>query len=248
MEQKIGKKIFHICMVIVIIVAILFAVGVIILRYQVEGETNLPFQMTDIKIISSVDATDNEDATNRWNLTVHQNNDIYITIAKNEDYNKTEVIQDVVLNNFTVTKENELGTTQIYIPATEENIMFKNAEENATQEVIYTGDLETNIKDLKISNQGGMIAFRYANNDVSTYISNEGEEIDYSTLLKATNISEEDLKATLQFDLTINLTSGKSYKTNITLEMPIEGVVEAGTTSRELTDLSSFVFKRIENN
>ena len=231
-----------------IIVAILFTVGVIALRYQVEGETNLPFNITGMRVISTVDATDNEDVANRWNLTVHQNNDVYITIAKNENYDKTEVIQDIVLNNFVINREKELGTTKIYIPAKEENIIFKNSEENEAEEIIYAGDLETNIKELKISNQGGMIAFRYANNNVSNYVSNESEEVNYSTLLKNTNVNEQDLKSTLQFDLTINLNSGKSFRTNITLDMPVENVVETGIASRELTDLSGFIFKRIENN
>ena len=40
-----GKKIVHICVILGIIVLILIIAGIIMLRYQVEGETNLPFEL-----------------------------------------------------------------------------------------------------------------------------------------------------------------------------------------------------------
>ena len=51
---------------------------------------------------------------------------------------------------------------------------------------------------LKISNQGGIIAFRYSNDTISEYVSND-EEINHSELLKKSNITEEDLNAKLNF-------------------------------------------------
>ena len=51
-------KSFHICMIIVIIVVILFIVGVLVLRYNVEGETNMPFELSKIAIISSQEGID----------------------------------------------------------------------------------------------------------------------------------------------------------------------------------------------
>ena len=46
-------KSFHICMIMVIIVVILFVVGLLVLRYNVEGETNMPFNLSKIAIIST---------------------------------------------------------------------------------------------------------------------------------------------------------------------------------------------------
>ena len=89
-------------MVIFIIVIILFIAGVISLKYNVEGEANLPFELSKISIISSVEGTDNEDAQNKWNLTVNQNNDIYLYIKKNDNYKNTEIIQSIVLDNFNI--------------------------------------------------------------------------------------------------------------------------------------------------
>ena len=69
-------------------------------------------------------------------------------------------------------------------------------------------------------------------------------ETDYHAIV---SIAEDDLKATLSFRITIALESGKEYQANVSLDMPIEGVVENGTSSREITDLSDVVFKRIKN-
>lgn len=248
MEQKLSKKIFHICMIIVIIATILFVVGILVLRYQVEGETNLPFELEKITVVSSVDAISNQDPANRWNLNISQNNDIYLYIEKNNNYGKTEIIKNIELSNFVINKATEKGETHIYKPSEKENTIFKNAQDNIANQITYIGDLEANVKKLKISNQGGLVVLRYANDNVATYVSNDTDQIDYSKLLKITNTNPEDLKANISFDLAINLTSGKQYKATISLDMPVGNVVEEGTSSCEITDLDHIIFKRIENN
>lgn len=82
MKQKLSKKIFNIVIIIVIIVAIIFTALMMILNYKENGEKNMPFNISKISIISTVDGKDNEDQTNKWNLQVNQNNDIYIYIEK----------------------------------------------------------------------------------------------------------------------------------------------------------------------
>lgn len=248
MEQKLSKKIFNICMIIVIIAVIIFSVGISIIRYQVKGETNLPFEITKISIISSVDGKDNEDEANKWNITVNQNNDIYIYIDRNNNYSKTEIIDNIIIDKIIINKDSEKGQIHIYKPTEKETIMFENAKENIVEQIVYEGDMESNIKKLKISNQGGLVVFRIANDSVATYTSNEAEQVDYSKLLQETKTTYEDLKATVNMDLTIKLTSGKSFKTNISLQIPIEKIVEKGTSSEEITDTNNFVFKRVENN
>ena len=251
MKEKIkyimGKKSFHICMMIVIIAVILFALGLIILRYNVEGETNMPFELTKITIISSSEGVDKESGESRWAFDINQNNDIYLYIRKNENYQKQEVIKSILIDNIQVKKEIEKGTVSIYKPnSAEEGRTFNNNEENTSQTIEYTGALESDIKNLKISNQGGLIVFRYANDKISEYISND-EVINHIELLKKSNITEQDLKAKITFDLTIKIESGKEYKANIALDMPVQGVVEQGTTSNEITDLKGIIFKRTKN-
>lgn len=240
-------KMFHLCMVIVIIAVILFAVGIIALRYAVEGETNMPFELSKITVISSSEGKDKVVEASKWAFDINQNNDIYLYIEKNDNSNKQEIIKEIEINNINVEKNTEKGEIKIYKPTTaEEATIFSNKEENEIQSIIYTGDLQSDLKQQKVSNQGGIIAFRYGLNNVSEYLSQE-EEINHSELLKKSNVTEEDLKAKLIFDIIIRLESGKEYKESISLDVPVEGIVEKGTTSIEKTDLSDVVFKRIKN-
>ena len=125
--------------------------------------------------------------------------------------------------------------------------MFINTTENETTEITYTGALESNIKQQEISNQGGKIAFRYAIDNISQYISQNAEEINHSQLLKLTNVQKEDIQSEISFELTIKLKSGKIYRTDISVEIPGEDVIEEGTKGIEITDLQNIIFKRLEN-
>ena len=69
---------FHMCVVATIIIFILFVVGVVSLKYNVEGEGNPPFSLSKISIISNIEGTDVEDSQNKWNLKADQNNYIYL--------------------------------------------------------------------------------------------------------------------------------------------------------------------------
>lgn len=242
-----GKKAFHISMLIVILVIILFTVGIIILKYNVEGETNMPFCLNKVTIVSSVEGTDKDAGENRWAFDISQNNDFYFYIQKNKSYEKQEAIKEIVIDNIIVQKENEKGTINFYRPnTTESGGNYKNTQENLIQSIEYKGALETNLKNLEISNQGGIAMFRYANDNIAEYISND-EEIKHNELLQKAGISEEDLKAKISIDMTIKIESGKEYKTNTSFDLPIEGVVENGTSSKEIIDTSDIIFKRIKN-
>lgn len=250
LKDKINKIIntrqFHICMVIFIMLLILFVVGLLSLKYNVEGEANLPFDLSKISVISSVEGSNVDDATNKWNLAVNQNNDIYLYIKKNENYEETEIIESIELNNFNIQQSPQIGEIKLLKPdSTAENVLFHNSSENEVDKIEYTGDMESSIKDLKISNQGGLVVFRYAINNIGNYISNEDEEINHSQLLKKLSINNDDLKFKVTFDIIINLNSGKVYKSNIELELPIDDVVNQGIQSKEYTDLDNIVFKRM---
>lgn len=245
-KKFINTKQFHICMVALIVLAILFVVGVVSLKYNVEGEGNLPFYVSKISIISNVEGNDVEDSTNKWNLQVNQNNDIYLYIKKNDDYKDTEIIESVKLNNFNIEQNSKIGEIKLLKPDSNiESVIFKNTTEKEVNEIEYIGDMNSNIKEMKISNQGGLVVFRYAINNIGNYISNDDEEINHSELLKKLNVNDDDLKFKVTFDICITLNSGKAYKSNISLELPVNDVVNQGTQSTELTDLENIVFKRM---
>lgn len=225
---------------------ILFVVGVISLRYSVEGEGNMPFYLSKISVISTVEGTDMDDNINKWNLTVNQNNDIYLYIKRNENYKDTEIIESIKLDNFNIERNSKIGEIKLFKPdSTIEGTIFKNVSENEVDSIEFLGSSDSSIKELKISNQGGLVIFRYAVNNIGSYISNDDEEINHSELLKRLAVNNEDLKFKVSFDIYINLNSGKSYKSNINLDFPINNVVEDGTQSMEYNNLEDIVFKRI---
>ncbi len=245
-KQIIDTKQFHICMVATMMFVILFVVGVISLKYNVEGEVNLPFYLSKISIISSVEGIDTEDGTNKWNLTVNQNNDVYLYIKKNDNYKDKEVIESIKLNNFNIEQYPKIGEVKLLKPDSNiESIIFKNTAENEVDNIEFIGSMDSSLKELKISNQGGLVIFRYANNNIGNYVSNDDEEINHSELLKNLSINNEDLKFKVKFDIYINLNSEKTYKSSIDLELPINDVVNQGTQSIEYTDLKNIVFKRM---
>lgn len=247
LKQLINKKYFHICIILIIVVILLFILGIVVLRYNVEGETNMPFNLSKISIISSSEGIDKDSGENKWAFDINQNNDIFLYIEKNNKYEKDEVIKTIDIANISIIKNVDKGEKSIYKPEQSfENSMFVNKEENKVDLIEYTGGMESNIKKMQISNQGGIIAFRYANDKIAEYISND-DEINHSNLLKNANITQEDLQAQLNFDIIIKVESGKEYQANISLDVPIQNIVEEGTTSIEKTDLDNIVFKRIKN-
>ena len=247
MLRNLNRKIFHVIMVVVIVFVILCIAGILVLRYQVEGESNMPFKITKISLVESVEGMANEGTPEKWNLNVNQNNDIYVYIEKNSSYGKTEIIEEVQIKNIIINKQKEKGQLKLYKPVVDEKRMFLNASENEITEITYKGELESNIKEQKISNQGGIVAFRYGINNLAQYVSNSDEQIDHSQLLKLTNITQEDLQTKLSFDMIIKLTSGKIYQATINLDVPTDEIIEKGTVGKEITDLDGIIFKRIEN-
>ena len=128
----------------------------------------------------------------------------------------------------------------------EEQQIFKNKEDNVVQEIVYTGGMESNLKNLEISNQGGLVSFRCSYDNLMEYATDD-LEINNQQLLSKAGITNEQLQAKLTFDFTISTQSGKEYQTNISLNIPVGDVVGQGTTSQEITDMSDFIFKRIKN-
>ena len=244
-----NRKMFHLAMVIVIIAVILFLSGIIILRYNVEGETNMPFVLNKISVISQVDGEEKEvtDANNHFAFNVFENNDIYVYIEKNENYDKEEIIKSVVINNISLETSPQMGITKFYHPEVEEvDAMFKNSAENETNSIEYIGDIKSDLKNMKISNQGGIVAFRYGIQDITTYETNENE-IQHNQLLSKAQINVDSIKSRLKFDLNISLDSGKMFQTTISLDLPIDDVVSSGVTSKEFTDMDNYIFKRVQN-
>ncbi len=191
-----------------------------------------------------MDGIDKQEADTKWAFDIYQSNDIYIYIDKNQGYGKTEAIKAVEISNIQI-EGKQKDNIKIYKPdSQEEKLIFKNKEENTIQNIEYQGDVEANIKQLKISNQGGIVALRCSINNLTTYASNEEETINHQELLKKAGFNQEELNTKITFNLKLKLESGNEYKTTINLDLPVGNVVEEGTVGTEITNVKEFIFKR----
>ena len=106
--------------------------------------------------------------------------------------------------------------------------------------LIINNDLPGEIQTEKLLNE-----IKVINNKIKIIFILEKENKKIEENLKKLNINNDDLKEKISFDVILKLESGKTFKSNIKLELPIDNVVENGTQSKEYTDLKEIVFKRI---
>ena len=246
MDQKRKEMIkFGIAAFILFIIAgIVFS---IVIQYQVNGETNMPFEVSKITIISTADADQNQENPEqvKWNLNIHQNNDIYFYITKNENVQEQKTISSVTIENFKILKQPAQGNITYYMPNGGEGRRFEKEEHfQIENSLTFIGAKESNEKNLTIGNQGGTIPIRIANNDVGKYISNEDVQVIHdATLLKLANVKIEEIQFSVSFDIVITIDNIK-YKANVKFDFPSEDILENGITKLDILDTKDIVFKR----
>lgn len=247
MEKHKLKKFLRIGIFIVLIISVIAYIATTMLKYEVEGETNMPFTLSKMIIISTAEGFEKEQTEHKWDMDIMQNNDVYIEITKNKAYKQKEVIESITMENFSYEAQPNIGETKIYRPSKQENKTYDyELDSEITEKLEYIGSEKTDIKNLSIANQGGMVLLRFTNANVAEFISDDAVEIKQDgTLLKQAGVSYEDLKYKVNFDLVITLVSGTKYKANISLDMPIGNLLEEGTSSIEDTKLENIVFKRM---
>lgn len=244
-ENSKFKKIIKTNILIFIIVLAIAVIGVIILKYHVEGEQNMPFDLSEILVVSTAEGyqKNNSDKLN-WDVEIYQTNDVYFNIKKNKNYKDTEVIKSVEIKNINIEEKPAVGDISIYLPSSKEQTYNYEEASKVSSEIIYEGDTKSDIKNLKISNQGGTIIFRVVNKTGKTYRSNDNELKHDGTLLKKVDIDSNDIKTKISFDIVINLESDISFIGKVTLEMPIGDVATQGVTNLNKEDTKDIVFKR----
>lgn len=245
MQDTIKDKIKSAIAAGIVFLLIITAV-LIIYKYDVEGETNLPFKLNKIVIGSMIVSSDNEISKDTIENGIVQNNGIYFEIKKNENYEKSAVIDSVEIANINIVNVPKKGNVKIFMPNTTVNKKFTYSDEFILEgnTLTYKGASKTDTTTLQINNQGGVIAIAFGNTELGTYsLTNEDLVID-GTILKNMGVTDEDIKFTVNFDFIIN-TQGKKYKTNINLDLPPSEITNEGKSSLEITDTSKYVFKRV---
>lgn len=234
--------------IIFLLILIFSTTFFIIYKYHVEGEKNLPFNITKLVVVSSAKTQDIEVNENAYHANVIQENHIYLAIEKNEKHSKEDAIKKITFNNFKIIQQGEKGIIKFYRTSTG----TKNFEYNETFEINksieFMGAKETNLKadKMTIANQGGLIELSIALTDLGkiTYLENDNIVAD-GTLLNRLQISNEEIKNKVSFDMIMELTEGNIFKTTIILDLPAEGITEKGVSTNQEIDLSKLVFKRI---
>ena len=236
------KKIFERIAVISVITIITVVVLLLMLKYEVEGETNMPFELTKIIVVSSAEGV--ESTEDRLNLSLVQINDINIKIEKNENVKKENSIKSVIIEKFYINEASKIGKGKFYRPSPNAREIFEFNDEYITNKIEYIGKEQSNIKELEIGNQGGIIGIRYSLDELGQY--NIQEQVNHDgTLLNNLNIDINELYSKISFDIIIELNSGVKYKSNIVLDVPAGNILEEGICRQEQTNLEKIVFKRI---
>ena len=168
-----------------------------------------------------------------------------MNIEKNKNYKETELIKSICIENIQIENKPIIGEYKLYRTSGEEASAFTYKEEYEIKDKIeYLGDLNTDLNNLKISNQGGTIIIRAVNITGKKYTSNDEILEHNGKLLEKAEISLEEVTTTIKFDLVINLESDISYKATIRLELPTGNIIEQGSSSTERKDMKNIVFKR----
>lgn len=239
-----NNRFFNRIIIGIFVLIILIIAGFITLRYHVEGETNLPFILSKIIVVSSAEGKNLNAVDSKWSFSLSQNNDFYISIKKNEDYKRSEIIESVKIENIKINKKQSIGDIKSYKPAT--NGLFKEEEQYLIKDTLqYIGNKESNINEYKIGNQGGTILFRSANTNIITYNSNEDEILHNGTLLAKAGVTNEQIKYSIEFDIVIETNKSVRYKGTVKMNLPEGDILTDGRTSIEKTDFTDVIFKRI---
>lgn len=216
-------------------------------KYYVEGEKNIPFNITKLVVVSSAKTEDIEINENIYEANVIQKNDIYLAIEKNRSYSEEDAIKKITINNFQKVQNGKIGNVLIYRPSTGTNKFDYTENFEIKDSIEFVGAKETNLQleNMTISNQGGVIELSVIINDLGkiTYYENDNISTDGS-LLKKLQLTSNDIKHILSFDMIIELTGGNTFKTTIIIEMPIGDIITEGVSTEEM-DLTKLVFKRI---
>ena len=249
MEKERKKQIIKLCVAIVAFAIIIILVATVMIRYEVEGDKNLPFNLSKIILISTAEGNENEKeekTKERWSFDIEQNNDVYIYIDKNEDYKGDEkTIKSVTIENINITQAPQKGEIKVYMPNSTDGRVFENSEDYLVKEKLeYKGATESNPKTLEIGRNGGSSLIRFSNVSIGKYTSNKDKEITHDgTLLKKIKVTNDEAKFNVSFDLVITVENCK-YRATVSLQMPCGDITEEGTCSLEKTDMSDVIFKR----
>ena len=246
MDKEKKKQTIKLCVAVTVLIIIILLVAISMIRYEVEGDKNMPFNLSKIIVVSTAEGIEAE-GDKKWNFNVYQNNDVYIYFDKNENYwGEDKTIKSLKIENIAITKSPIKGEVKEYMANSIEGRLFTYQDEYIIQEgkLEYKGAEESNPQTIEIGTNGGSALIRFCNTGLGEYSSDSDDEIIHDgTLLEKVDVSNEDVQFDVSFDLVV-VVDNCNYRANVTLQMPCGNIVEEGTCSIEKTDMSDVIFKR----
>lgn len=245
METEKKKQMIKLSIATFVLIIILIIVGMLMIKYEVEGDKNMPFNLSKIVVVSTAEGVEKE-GKKKWNFDIYQNNDIYFYIDKNNDYiGNNTYMEKIRIENIQMIDEPQTGEIKAYMPNSTNGRIFSYDDKYMIKDKLeYNGATKSNTQTLEIGNQGGSALIRFSNVNLGKYSSNKDKQIVHDgTLLKKLNLKQEDITFTISFDFIIEV-KHHEYKANIKLDLPYGDILEDGTESFEKTDMSDIIFKR----
>ena len=240
------KQTIKLIVSVAILVLLFIFVAIMMIKYEVEGETNMPYKLSKIVVIGTVEGIETEtDTDKKWDFDIYQNNDVYFYIDKNENNSSDELIKSVKISNIQITNAPQKGTIKTYMPNSSAGRLYSYDEEFLVNDKLeYRGGAESSSTNLEIGSQGGVALMRFSNADIGNYASDKDKEIIHNnTLLKKIEATNEEIKFSISCNFTIETTNAR-YQTTINLELPTGNLDEEENCYLEKTDMSDIIFKR----
>lgn len=239
------RKIIEFNFGIIIIAIAVTVIAITMLKYSVEGEKDMPYVVKQMVTISTANGKNIPTEENKWNIDIYQNNDIYIEIVRNTKYKTNEVLKNIKIESIQV-EPTGAYTPKVYIPDIKSTNMFEYIQENEiSKEISYTIESSQNIKERKITTEGGILALSICIPELGKYQGNEEKMTYDGTLLKKIGITKQDITTNVKFNLIIETESSKKYKAEIEVTLPEEDITQIGIDKKENTTLENIIFKRI---
>ncbi len=241
------KQTIKLIIAVSIICLVLVTVAILMIKYEVEGETNMPFKLSKIIVVGTAEGLEKDKSNKKWDFSIFQNNDIHFYIDQNEKVPQNLLIKSVKIENINVIEEPQKGIIKSYMPNSEEGRLFSYDEQFVVKEKLeYKGASQSSSTNLQIGSKGGTAILRISNTDIGSYSSDKDKQIEHdATLLEKIEATTEEIKFKVSFDFTIETTKAK-YKSNIKLELPTGNLGEEKNCYLEIDDMNDIIFKRVK--
>ncbi len=231
------------------LLALLFIfVIIMMIKYEVEGETNMPYNLSKIIVVGTVEGMEKGDSNKKeWDMDIYQNNDVLFYIDKNPKNTSDELIKSVKISNINITKAPQKGTVKAYMPNSKAGRAYVYDDQFLVQEKLeYKGASQSSSTNLEIGSKGGSAKICFSNTSIGNYKSKKDTEMVHnSTLLKKIETTNAEISFSVSFDFMIETTEAK-YQAEISLNLPTDNLDEEEKSYLEKTDMTDVVFKRVK--